>query len=119
MAEMRDTDRPTAKQVPPPAADHGEERERPTPKDGLVPRRPGRAMVAAEPDRMLKEARNVEFPVGVRGYQRTAVDRYVERVTRLVTELESYSSPESAVKHAADEESHEHLAILHHAHQLA
>src|SRR5205823_878916 len=88
-------------------------------KDGPVPRRPGRGIAAAERDRMLKEARNVEFPVGVRGYQRGAVDRYVERVNRLITELEMYSSPESAVKHALDELSEETRDILQHAHQSA
>lgn len=84
-----------------------------------APRSSGRAFGAAERDRLLKEARKVEFPVGVRGYRRDAVDRYVERVTRLITELEMYSSPESAVKHALDEVGEETRDILQHAHQSA
>jgi DivIVA domain-containing protein len=79
----------------------------------------GRAIGSAERDRMLKEARNVDFPAGVRGYQRAAVDRYVERVNRLITELEMYSSPESAVRHALDEVSEETREILQRAHQTA
>jgi len=91
------------------------------PRDEHAARRmPGaRAIAAADRDRMLKEARNVEFPAGVRGYQRSAVDRYVERVNRLITELEMYSSPEAAVRHALDEVGEETREILQRAHQSA
>ena len=78
-----------------------------------------RVIGAAERDRMLKEARKIEFPIGLRGYERTAVDRYVERVNRLLAELEMSSSPESAVRHALDEVSEETRDILQHAHQTA
>ncbi len=74
---------------------------------------------AAERERLLKEARDVDFPIGLRGYERAAVDRYVERVTRLLTELEMSSSPESAVRHALDEVSEETRDILQRAHQTA
>lgn len=118
-SEMRDTDRATAGEAPPTAVGETKQAEGSTAKGGPVPRHAGRFIAAAERDRMLKEARNVEFPVGVRGYQRTAVDRYVERVNRLITELEMYSSPESAVKHALDEVSDETRDILQHAHHSA
>jgi DivIVA domain-containing protein len=78
-----------------------------------------RVISATERDRMLKEARKVEFPTGLRGYERAAVDRYVERVNRLLAELEMSSSPESAVRHALDEVSEETRDILQHAHQMA
>jgi hypothetical protein len=38
-----------------------------------------RIIGAAERDRMLNEARNIDFPIGLRGYERAAVDHYVER----------------------------------------
>jgi cell division septum initiation protein DivIVA len=78
-----------------------------------------RVIGATERDRMLKEARTVEFPIGLRGYERGAVDRYVERVNRLLAELEMSSSPESAIRHALDEVSEETRDILQHAHQTA
>jgi cell division septum initiation protein DivIVA len=78
-----------------------------------------RVIGATERDRMLKEARKAEFPIGLRGYERGAVDRYVERVNRLLAELEMSSSPESAVRHALDEVSEETRDILQHAHQTA
>ena len=78
-----------------------------------------RVISAAERDRMLREARDTDFPVGLRGYERAAVDRYVERVTRVITELEMSSSPESAVRHALEEVSEETRDILQRAHQTA
>jgi DivIVA domain-containing protein len=78
-----------------------------------------RVIGATERDRMFKEARRVEFPIGLRGYERAAVDRYVERVNRLLAELEMSSSPESAIRHALDEVSEETRDILQHAHQTA
>lgn len=74
---------------------------------------------AAERERLLEEARKVEFPVVLRGYDRGAVDRYVERVNRLVAELEISSSPESAVRHALAEVSEEAGEVLRRARQRA
>jgi DivIVA domain-containing protein len=78
-----------------------------------------RVLTAADRDRILKDARTVEFPVGLRGYDRAAVDRYVERMSRLITELEMSSSPEAAVRHALDEVSEETRDILQRAHETA
>src|SRR5437763_16727894 len=47
----------------------------------------------ADHSRMIKEARETEFPVALRGYGRSAVDRYVTEVNRLIAELEMTSSP--------------------------
>jgi cell division septum initiation protein DivIVA len=83
-------------------------------------RRIGAAIVSGpERDRMIKQTRQTEFPVGLRGYDRVAVDRYVEHVNRLLAELEISSSPESAVRHALDEVSEETRDILQHAHDTA
>lgn len=78
-----------------------------------------RVLTAADRDRILKDARAVEFTVALRGYDRGAVDRYVERMSRLITELEMSSSPEAAVRHALDEVSEETRDILQRAHQAA
>jgi vacuolar-type H+-ATPase subunit E/Vma4 len=78
-----------------------------------------RVLGAGERERVLREVREVDFPVSMRGYERVAVERYVERVTRLITELEMSSSPEAAVRHALDEVSEETRDILQHAHQTA
>src|SRR5437763_4077916 len=69
--------------------------------------------------RMIKEARETEFPIALRGYDRTAVDRYVTEVTRLIAELELTSSPESAVRRALEEVSEETRGLLERAHQTA
>src|ERR1700744_1313061 len=81
--------------------------------------RGSRVMGAAERERVLSEARDADFPISLRGYDRVAVDRYVERVTRVITELEMSSSPEAAVRHALDEVSEETRDILQRAHQTA
>jgi DivIVA domain-containing protein len=78
-----------------------------------------RVLTPADRDRILKEAREVEFPAALRGYDRAAVDRYVERMSRLITELEMSSSPEAAVRHALDEVSDETRDILQRAHETA
>ena len=69
--------------------------------------------------RMIKEARETEFPIALRGYERTAVDHYVTEVTRLIAELELTSSPESAVRRALEEVSEETRGLLERAHQTA
>jgi DivIVA domain-containing protein len=78
-----------------------------------------RVLGRQERERVLNETRDVDFPISLRGYDRIAVDRYVERVTRVLTELEMSSSPEAAVRHALDEVSEETRDILQRAHQTA
>lgn len=74
---------------------------------------------AGERERQIELVRAVEFPIRVRGYDRGAVDRYVEWVNRLLTELDLSSSPEAAVRHALDEVTDETRDILRQAHQAA
>jgi DivIVA domain-containing protein len=65
------------------------------------------------------ELRDVSFPAAVRGYDRRAVDGYVQRVNRLIAELEVSSSPESAVRHALDRVGEQTSGILHRARETA
>jgi DivIVA domain-containing protein len=46
---------------------------------------------------------DVSFPVSVRGYERRAVDAYIERVNRVIAELKVRASPPAAVRHALDQ----------------
>ena len=78
-----------------------------------------RGMGTVERKRIIDEARKVEFRAALRGYDRAAVDRYVQRINRLLAELEISSSPESAVRHALTEVSEEAAEILREARQTA
>ncbi len=46
---------------------------------------------------------DVSFPVSVRGYDRRAVDGYVQRVNQVIAELKVGGSPPTAVRHALDQ----------------
>jgi DivIVA domain-containing protein len=63
--------------------------------------------------------RAVSFHSAVRGYDRREVDRYVERVNRVIAELEMTRSPESAVRHALERVGEQTSGILQHARQTA
>jgi DivIVA domain-containing protein len=63
--------------------------------------------------------RNVSFSTAVRGYDRREVDRYVQRVNRLIAELEISHSPESAVRHALDRVGEQTSGILQRARETA
>jgi DivIVA domain-containing protein len=66
-----------------------------------------------------EELREPAFPLALRGYDRAAVDAYVEQVQRLIAELEVTSSPESAVKDAVAQVTEETRGILEQAHEAA
>jgi DivIVA domain-containing protein len=68
---------------------------------------------------MRDEVREVDFAIGLRGYDRAAVDRYVEKVNRLIAELEISSSPEAAIRHALEEVSEETSGLLQRAYETA
>jgi DivIVA domain-containing protein len=65
------------------------------------------------------EIRNVSFPVSVRGYDRHAVEVYVQRVNRVIAELEVTRSPQAAVRHAVDRVSEQTKGILQQARESA
>jgi cell division septum initiation protein DivIVA len=110
---LRDTSTPTPAAADSAVTSTGAREERST------RRRPSSIVSAPERERLIKQARDTEFQVALRGYDRAAVDRYVEHVNRLLAELEISSSPESAVRHALDEVSEETRDILQHAHDTA
>jgi DivIVA domain-containing protein len=53
-------------------------------------------------DPLPDDIRDPSFPAAVRGYDRRAVDTYVERVNGLIAELQVSGSPPAAVRHALD-----------------
>jgi DivIVA domain-containing protein len=65
------------------------------------------------------EIRNVTFPVGVRGYDRKAVEAYVKRVNRVIAELEVTRSPQAAVKHAVERVEEQTRSVLEEARNSA
>jgi DivIVA domain-containing protein len=60
-----------------------------------------------------------DFPTAMRGYDRHAVDDYVEQVTRLVAELQATRSPEAAVRRALERVGEQISGILQRAHETA
>jgi DivIVA domain-containing protein len=69
--------------------------------------------------RLRDEVREIDFPIAIRGYDRAAVDRYVQKVNHLIAELEISSSPESAIRHALEEVSEETSGLLQRAYETA
>jgi DivIVA domain-containing protein len=68
---------------------------------------------------VLGEIGEASFPVSVRGYDRSAVNAYVERVRQAVAELELTRSPEAAVKHALEQVGDQTKGILDRAGEAA
>jgi DivIVA domain-containing protein len=62
---------------------------------------------------------NREFPMAVRGYDRHAVDAFVQEVLELVSELEGRQTRETVVQRALDEIGEETAGILQRAHETA
>ncbi len=72
-----------------------------------------------EQELMVEELREASFPMALRGYDRAAVDAYVEQVHRVIAEFEVSRSPESAVKNAVAQVTDETRGILERAHEAA
>jgi DivIVA domain-containing protein len=62
---------------------------------------------------------NLQFPLAVRGYDRHAVDEFVQEMLELVGELEGRQTRESVVQRALDEIGEETAGILQRAHETA
>lgn len=60
----------------------------------------------------LPDVTGVEFSSSRRGYDRVEVDRYVERVSRIVVELEAMRSPDAVIERALADVGEETSAIL-------
>lgn len=71
------------------------------------------------PDPRLVEVRDVDFPVALRGYEREAVDAYVNRVNRLISDLEASRSPDAVVRRALEQVGEETSGILQRAQETA
>jgi DivIVA domain-containing protein len=62
---------------------------------------------------------NVSFPVSVRGYDRRAVDAYIERVNRAIAELKVSASAPAAVRHALEQAGQQVHGLLQSARETA
>jgi hypothetical protein len=62
---------------------------------------------------------HADFPAALRGYDRLAVDAYVQKTSQLVAELQATRSPESAVRRALERVGEQISGILQRAHQTA
>jgi cell division initiation protein len=67
----------------------------------------------------VDELANRTFPVAMRGYDRAAVDAFLQEVVQLITDLESRQSQESVVQRAIAEVGEETAGILQRAHETA
>jgi cell division septum initiation protein DivIVA len=63
--------------------------------------------------------RDVAFPSAGRGYERRAVDSYVNQVNRLIAELEVGRSPQAAVRHALERVGEQTKGLLQQARETA
>ena len=87
-----------------------ENAEAPGPKTEIRPAR-GRTF--------LPDVTGVEFSGSRRGYDRAEVDQYVERVSRIVVELEAMRSPDAVIERALADVGEETSAILRRARKAA
>src|SRR5829696_7906746 len=67
----------------------------------------------------IERIANRDFPLAVRGYDRGAVDAFVQEVLALVSELEGRQTRETVVQRALDEIGEETAGILQRAHETA
>jgi DivIVA domain-containing protein len=65
------------------------------------------------------QLRDRSFPIVMRGYDRAAVDAFVQEVLELVADLESRQSDESVVQRKLEEVGEETAGILQRAHETA
>jgi cell division septum initiation protein DivIVA len=67
----------------------------------------------------VPEVADVDFPIVLRGYDRTAVDAYIKRTSQLVAELSASRSPQAAVRRALERVGEDVSGILQRAHDTA
>jgi uncharacterized protein with HEPN domain len=60
-----------------------------------------------------------DFPISLRGYDRVAVEEYVQQTRQLVAELQATRSPEAAVRRALERVGEQIAGILQRAHETA
>jgi hypothetical protein len=71
------------------------------------------------PDDSLPVVADTDFPIVLRGYDRLAVDAYVQRTSQLVAELQATRSPEAATRRALERVGEQISGILRRAHDTA
>ena len=71
------------------------------------------------PDDPVAMVVNADFPSALRGYDRLAVDAYVQQTSQLVAELHATRSPEAAVRKALERVGEQISGILQRAHETA
>jgi DivIVA domain-containing protein len=69
--------------------------------------------------RASERLRDVSFPTAVRGYDRRAVDEFVDELRAVVADLEAHQTREGVVQKALDELGEETAGILQRAHETA
>jgi len=86
-----------------------------------TPKEPkGRAPTRSRvPDAEIAELRDVRFSIGLRGYDREQVDKFVGRVNQVIAELQITAAPESAIRHALKQVTDETQGLLERAHETA
>jgi DivIVA domain-containing protein len=99
--------------------DETPERVTGSPTVGSTPPPGGGKRGTADHQRLIAELVDPVFPVGLRGYDRIAVDDYLARVRAALAELETSRSPDAAVRQALDAVGEETKAILQRAQQSA
>ena len=77
------------------------------------------APLATLPDDPVPAVADVEFPTALRGYDRLAVDAYVQKTSQLVAELQATRSPDAAIRRALERVGEEVSGILQRAHETA
>jgi vacuolar-type H+-ATPase subunit H len=77
------------------------------------------APLATLPDNPVPAVADVEFPTALRGYDRLAVDAYVQKTSQLVAELQATRSPDAAIRRALGRVGEEVSGILQRAHEAA
>jgi DivIVA domain-containing protein len=87
-------------------------------KDARAPE-PGERAAVKLRSAVPAEIRDASFSAAVRGYDRREVDAYVQRVNRVIAELEISRSPQSAVKHALDRVGEQTSGVLQRAREVA
>ena len=75
------------------------------------------APLATLPDDPVPAVADVEFPTALRGYDRLAVDAYVQKTSQLVAELQATRSPDAAIRRALERVGAEVSGILQRAHE--
>jgi chromosome segregation ATPase len=77
------------------------------------------APLATLPDDPVPYVADVDFPSSLRGYDRLAVDAYVQQTSQLVAELQATRSPDAAIRRALERVGEEVSGILQRAHDTA